>query len=128
MEVFKYTTSSHYEAIKSAGSLNPRPVDGYTYGIPENPLLWGEHIQEVLLHLEKYRGASPIVLLKFLIDELDQDAFVQEGDEDVWFKAETRRPLSNYNRDDYRLPEVVVRRPISLEEITVVESIPNFGR
>lgn len=127
MEVFKYITSAHFDAIQSAGSLNPRPVDGFTYGIPEDPLLWRESIHEVFKHLEKYSGASPIVLLKFWIDKLDKDAFIQEADEPVWFKMDTRRPLNEYRRDDYRLPEVVVKRPILLDEITQISPLPKLG-
>lgn len=124
MEVYKYTTAAHYEHIKSVGSLDPRPADGFTYGIPEDPLLWGDHTQEILSHLKKFAGISPIVLLKFLVDENDPDAFVQEGDEYVWFKMDTRKPLAAYKREDYRLPEVVVRKSIPFEDLTQLLIVP----
>lgn len=123
MEIFKYVTAAHYKHIVACGSLDPRPTDGRTYGLPEDPLLWGEYIQEVLNHLMKFRGVSPIVLLKFIIDDQDPNAFVQEGDDPVWMKMDTRKPLRNYRRMDYRLPEVIISRPIPLDAISIVDSI-----
>lgn len=127
VEVFKYITSAHYEIVKSVGILNPRREDGFIYGIPSDPLLWGMHTQEILKHLQK-RGVSPVVLLKFIIDNSDPNAFVQEGDEDVWFKMDKRRPLRDYKREDYGLPEVVINRSIPLEEISLVNPIPRFSQ
>lgn len=89
--------------------------------------MWREHTQGILDHLQKYRGVSPVVLLKFIIEDNDARAFVQEGDEYVWFKMNTRKPLGDYRREDYRLPEVVVAHPISLEEISIVDPIPKFA-
>ncbi len=126
MEVFKYATSAHFKAIKSIGSLNPRRVDGFIYGLPEDPLLWGKDTQDILIHLKKHGGVSPIVLLKFVIDELDTHAFVQEGDEAPWFKDAKRIPLKDYRREHYRLPEVVVNRPIPSREISLVNPIPKL--
>lgn len=121
MEVFKYITTDHYEQIKSVGALKPRESDGFVYGLPEDSNVWGlGHTKEILEHLQKYSGASPVVLLRFIVDNFDTDAFVQEGDEDVWFKIDTRKPLKDYKRCDFRLPEIVMTRPIPLEAISIV--------
>lgn len=128
MEVFKYATSAHLDVIKSAGSLKPRRIDGYSYWIPEDPLLWGKDTQDILKHLRKNGGVSPIVLLKFIIDELCPHAFVQEGDELPWFKDAKRIPLKDYKQEYYRLPEVVINRSIPSREISLVNPIPKFTK
>lgn len=123
MEIFKYVTSAHYERIKSAGSLDPRAVDGFVYGLPEDPNVWGlGHTKKILEHLQKRSGASPVVLLRFIVENSDPDTFIQEGDEDVWFKMDTRKPLRDYKRSDFKLPGVVMTRPIPLKAISIVES------
>ncbi|MDO8658418.1 MAG: hypothetical protein Q7K55_06760 [Candidatus Levybacteria bacterium] len=125
MEIFKYVTSAHYEHIKSAGSLEPRPTDGFIYGLPEDRNVWEpKHTKEILKHLQKYSGVSPVVLLRFIVENSDPNALVQEGDEDVWFKMDTRRPLKDYQRSNFRLPEVVITRPIPFEAISIVDSVP----
>lgn len=127
MEVFKYVTAKHFEHIKLKGRIDPRLADYWTYGIPEDPFLWGEHLKGITTYLEKYAGVSPLLLLKFVIDENDPEAFVQEGDEYVWNKFKTRKPLVDYKREDYRLPEVIIGRSIPIEKITLLEnpSIPD---
>jgi hypothetical protein len=122
MEIFKYVTKAYYDAIKSAGSLDPRPEDGFVYGIPDDPDLWKEHTQEILEHVVKFKGVFPIVVLKFVIDESDPDAFVQEGDDDVWLKSDSRKPLKDYKRNNFRLPEVIVSHSIPLSEIELLDN------
>lgn len=123
MEVFKYITTDYYEQIKSVGALEPRESDGFVYGLPEDPNVWGlGHTKAILKHLQKYSGASPVVLLRFIVDNFDTNAFVQEGDEDVWFKMDTRKPLKDYRRSDFRLPEVVITRPVPFGAISIVGS------
>lgn len=126
MEVYKYVTSAHLQVIKSARSLKPRSVDGYSYWIPEDPLLWKEETQTMLKYLERYSGASPIVLLRYVINELDAHALVQEADEAPWFKMDTRKLLKDYRRGHYRLPEVIINRSIPYQKISLVNPIPKI--
>ena len=111
MEAYKYVTEEHLERINREGALVPRRADGRTYAIPDNPNLWGENMLEVFNHLMK-RGVFPIVLLRFILDEQDVDVGVQEGGVPVWDKPDTRVWIGDYVRDDFKLPEVVIFRPI----------------
>lgn len=124
MEIYKYVTDKDVERARSRGELTPRSDDGLIYGFPEDPLLWGqEHLQTVLDYVRRRSGASGVVLLQFAVDISDPDAFVQEGNIPVWSKFDTRKSLKYYRREDFDLPEVIIRHAVPFEEVTVTKHL-----
>lgn len=124
MEIYKYVTDRDVEQIKTQGGLEPRRDDGLVYGFPEDPLLWGhEHVQTVIDYVRRRSGASALVVLQFAIDISDPDAFVQEGNIEVWSKFDTRKSLKDYRREDFDLPEVIIRHSIPFDEISVTNTL-----
>lgn len=124
MEVFRYITEDHYRRIESSGQLSPRNVDGLIYAIPEDKSLWGDKATKSLLNfIQRISHTREVLLIKFLIDDFDPEAWVQDGYFPPWSKSYTRKPLPQYRRIEYINPEVIIAHPISTSNITLIERI-----
>lgn len=125
MEVFRYTTSYTLERDRSLGFLNPHwfDVNDPIYAFPEHPLLWGvEESLPVLKHIRRYSGYQADTLLRFDLPISDFiKAYVQEGQVRTWDKSKTNRHVSQYRRQDYNRPEVVIWWKVPVGIVEVVE-------
>lgn len=124
MEVFRYITEDSYRGIESSGQLSPRNVDGLIYAIPEDKSLWDDEATKSLLDfIQRISHSRAVLLIKFLIDDFDPEAWVQDGYFPPWSKSYTRKPLLQYRGIEYINPEVIIAHPILNSEVTIVEKI-----
>lgn len=125
MEVFRYITEKNFGEIKSSGMLVPRNADGLIYAIPEDHAVWDEEATKMLFDfIHAISGAREILLVNFMVDNLDPQAWSQEGANPPWAKYHTKKPLRLYQRSDYQCPEVIIAHPIPKTEIALVKKIP----
>lgn len=118
MEVFRYITQNDLKRAKKDKQLIPQ-TRGQIAALPEDPMIWGvEETKRLLSWIKRQKGEEVTILIRFAVSEEDSQAFVQEETVGFW---QNKRPLREYSSLVYKRPEVVVRHPIPLGEITIVE-------
>lgn len=127
METFKYITRKDLQNFTNKGFILPRKDDGSVYLLPEDPLVWGvDSTREVLDYIQRRSGSEALVLLRVQIEDDDPRAFVQEADFPDWDRFGTRIPLKDYKRENFMLPEVIVKHPITMINASVEIFPPEF--